>query len=180
VSTSRTDVERPAIVVGVVTKPHGLRGDVAVQNRSDNPDRWSVHAVVFDRDGVSYVIREVRSQGTQLLVRFEGVDDRSAAEVLRGRELLVPESWLPTLPEGEWWPHQIEGCAVVTERGRDLGVVTEVIANPANDLWVAVDDAGVETLIPALADLLQQVDVVGKRIVVRDVPGLTVPDEPGL
>jgi 16S rRNA processing protein RimM len=110
-------------------------------------------------------------------VRFHGVDDRATAEALRGRELLVPESWLPQLPEGQWWPHQIEGCRVVTVDGLDLGVVSEVIANPANDLWVAVNDAGTETLIPALTDLLLEVDVVGKRIVVRDVPGLTAPEE---
>jgi 16S rRNA processing protein RimM len=170
-------VDRPTIVVGVVTKPHGIHGEVTVQSRSDNPERWRPEAVVFDRAGTEYRVSDVRQHGSRLLVRFHGVEDRSTAETFRGRELLVPESWLPELPEGEWWPHQIEGCRVVTEDGRDLGLVTEVIANPANDLWVAADDAGTETLVPALADLLLEVDVVGKRIVVRDVPGVTVPEE---
>jgi 16S rRNA processing protein RimM len=170
-------VERPTIVVGVVTKPHGIHGEVTVQSRSDNPERWRPEALVFDQSGTAYRISDVREHGSRLLVRFDGVDDRTAAEALRGRELYVPESWLPELPEGQWWPHQIEGCRVVTVGGRDLGVVTEVIANPANDLWVAMDDAGTETLVPALADLLREVDVVGKRIVVRDVPGLTTPEE---
>ena len=170
-------MERPTVVVGVVVKSHGIRGEVVVENRSDNPDRWSPDATVFDRDGMPMRIADVRPNKGRLLVRFEGVDDRTAADRLRGRELLVPESWLPELPEGEWWPHQIEGCRIVTEAGRDLGVVTVVIANPANDLWVTVDDAGDETLIPALADLLLQIDVVAKRIVVRSVPGLTAPDE---
>ena len=171
-------MERPTVVVGVVTKPHGIRGEVSVQNRSDNPDRWRPGAVVFDRDGGSYRVREVRPHGAHLLVRFEGVDDRGSAEVLRGRELLVPRSWLPRLPDGEWWPDQIEGCRVMTEGGRDLGSVTEIVANPANDLWVAVDDGGTETLIPVLPEVLVDVDVDAKRIVVREVPGLTVPDEP--
>jgi len=170
-------VERPTVVVGVVAKPHGIRGDVTVQNRSDNPDRWTVDSFVFDREGIRYRVVGVRKQGARLVIRFDGVDDRTAAEALRGKELLVPESWLPTLPEGEWWPSQIEGCRVVTDDGHELGVVTVVIANPANDLWVTVDDAGDETLIPALADLLLQIDVVAKRIVVRSVPGLTAPDE---
>jgi 16S rRNA processing protein RimM len=173
-------VERPTVVVGVVAKPHGIRGEVTVQSRSDNPDRWQAGSVVFDREGTSYRVVDVRRHGTHLLVRFDGVDDRTKADGLRGRELLVPESWLPELPDGEWWPHQIEGCRVVTEVGRDLGVVTDVIANPANDLWVALDDTGTETLVPALADLLRDVDVDAKRIVVREVPGLTAPDdEPG-
>ena len=168
-------MERPTVVVGVVVKSHGIRGEVVVENRSDNPDRWSPDATVFDRDGMPMRIADVRPNKGRLLVRFEGVDDRTAADRLRGRELLVPESWLPELPEGEWWPHQIEGCRIVTEAGRDLGVVTEVVANPANDLWVATDAAGSETLVPALADVIVDVDVGAGRIVVRDVPGLTVP-----
>ena len=106
--------------------------------------------------------------------------DRTAAEALRGAELSVPESSLPPLQDGEWWPHDLEGCRVRTEAGRDLGTLTEVIFNPANDLWVSVDEAGVETLVPALRSLLVEVDVAAKRVVVRDVPGLTVPEDTGL
>ena len=168
-------MERPTIVVGVVTKPHGLRGEVTVRNHSDNPDRWGPDSIVFDRQGTEFRVRSVRERGTYLLVSFDGIDDRTAADALRGRELLVPESWLPQLPEGEWWPHQIEGCVVMTDDGRLLGTVTEVIANPANDLWVTTDEAGRETLVPALADLLLEVDVERKRISVRAVPGLTLP-----
>ena len=170
-------MERPTIVVGVVLKPHGLRGEVSVQSRSDNPDRWTSGSIVFDEAGTEFRVTAARAHGSRLLVSFEGIGDRTAADGLRGRELLVPESWLPDLPDGEWWPHQLEGCQVVTERGRDLGVLSEVIANPANDLWVAVDGSGRETLVPVLKDLLVQVDVPGKRIVVRDVPGLTAPED---
>ncbi|HEY6679876.1 MAG TPA: ribosome maturation factor RimM [Actinomycetota bacterium] len=169
-------MERPTIVVGVVLKSHGLRGEVTVQSRSDNPDRWTPGAVVFDEDGTSYRVTAARVHGTRLLVSLDGIADRTAADALRGREMLIPESWLPELPDGEWWPHQLEGCRMVTERGRELGVLSEVIANPANDLWVAVDETGSETLVPVLKDLLIEVDIPGKRIVVRDVPGLTIPE----
>jgi 16S rRNA processing protein RimM len=91
---------------------------------------------------------------------------------------VVPESWLPELPDGEWWAHQVEGCEVRTASGRVLGVIREVVPNPANDLWVAVDADGRETLVPALADLLIDVDVEAKTIIVDDVPGLTAPEEP--
>ena len=57
------------------------------------------------------------------------------------------------------------------------GTLTDVIANPANDLWVARDDEGTETLVPALRDVIVEVDIEAKRVVVRDVPGLTIPDE---
>ena len=89
---------------------------------------------------------------------------------------MVPLSMLPELPEGEYWPHQLIGCEVVTETGRSLGAVADVIGSPANDLWAAADDAGTETLIPAIREVVMSVDVVERRIEVREIPGLTAPD----
>jgi len=170
-------VDEPTVVVGVVTGVHGLRGDVSVQNRSDNPDRWAPGGTVLREDGGALTIESSRQHGRRLLVKFAGIADRSAAERIRGTVLVVPESWLPDLAEGEWWAHQLEGCEVRTASGRVLGVVKEVIPNPANDIWVTVDDAGNETLVPALADLLIDVDVDARTIVVHDVPGLTAPED---
>ncbi|MEA2555516.1 MAG: rRNA processing protein RimM [Actinomycetota bacterium] len=169
-------MDEPAIVVGAITKAHGLKGEVVVVNRSDNPDRWSPGNIVF------LGIRELeitasRPHGARLLVSFRGVTDRTTADELRG-ELTVRPDQLPQLPEGEYWPHQLEGCDVVTDAGRALGHITDVIPNPANDLWVAVDDAGTETLIPALADVLLKVDLDSRQVLVRDIPGLTAPDAP--
>jgi 16S rRNA processing protein RimM len=176
--TSKTEVDEPTVVVGVVTGVHGLRGDVSVQNRSDNPDRWAPGGTVLREDGAALTIESSRRHGRRMLVKFAGIADRTAAERIRGTVLVVPESWLPDLADGEWWAHQLEGCHVRTESGRILGVVKEVIPNPANDIWVAVDEAGTETLVPALADLLIDVDVEARTIVVHDVPGLTAPEEP--
>ena len=169
-------MDEPTVVVGVVTGAHGLRGEVSVQNRSDNPDRWRPDGTLCREDGGVLTIESSRRHGKRLLVKFVEVSDRTGAESLRGVILVVPESWLPDLEEGEWWAHQLEGCTVRTESGRDLGVLREVIANPANDLWVAVNEEGTETLVPVLEDVLIDVDVDARRIVVRDVPGLTVPD----
>jgi 16S rRNA processing protein RimM len=169
-------VDEPTVVVGVVTGVHGLRGEVSVQNRSDNPDRWVPGGTVLLEDGRVLTIESSRRHGRRLLVRFAGVADRNGAEGLRGATLVVPESGVPSLAAGEWWSFQLQGCAVETESGRRLGVLTDVIANPANDLWVAVDPDGAETLIPVLEDVLVDVDLAGRRIVVRDVPGLTAPE----
>jgi 16S rRNA processing protein RimM len=168
-------VDEPTVVVGVVTGVHGLRGDVSVQNRSDNPDRWQPGGTVLLEDGRALTVEVSRRHGRRFLVKFAEIVDRNGAESVRGATLVVPESWLPTLDAGEWWSFQLEGCEVETESGRSLGALTEVIANPANDIWVAVDPEGAETLVPVLDDLLVNVDVEAKRIVVRDVPGLTSP-----
>jgi 16S rRNA processing protein RimM len=165
-------VDEPTVVVGLITKAHGLRGEVAVQNRSDNADRWAPGAQVLTEDGRTLTIEHARGGG-RLLVRFAGVADRTQAERLRGTVLVVPTSWLPELPDGQYWPHQLEGCEVVTASGRSLGRITDVIENPANDLWVTVDDEGAETLIPAITEVVVEVDVGAERVTVRDVPGLT-------
>jgi 16S rRNA processing protein RimM len=170
-------VDEPTVVVGIATRAHGVRGEVAIQSRSDNPERWTAGAVVYGEDGAALTVEAVRGSGARLFVRFAGVGDRTAAEALRGRTFVVPVSWLPPLPDGEYWPHQLEGSSVTTESGRSLGTLTDVVANPANDLWVAVDPAGTETLVPAIREVVVEVDADAKRIVVRDVPGLTAPDD---
>jgi 16S rRNA processing protein RimM len=168
-------VDEPTVVVGVIAKAHGLRGEVVVHSRSDNPDRWSPGSVVFLGER-NLTIENVRPLGVRLLVKFESIDDRSSAGTILG-EVVVPASWLPDLPPGEYWPHELEGCVIVTEAGRVLGPIVDVIPNPANDLWVAVDEQGNETLVPALRDVVSTVDIADKRVVVRDLPGLTVPEE---
>jgi 16S rRNA processing protein RimM len=167
-------MDEPDIVVGAITKAHGLKGEVVVLNRSDNRERWAPGTIVF-LQGRELEITASRPHGARMLVSFRGVTDRTAAEGLRG-ELTVRPSQLPELPPGEYWPHQLQGCEVVTDAGRALGKITDVIPNPANDLWVAVDEVGAETLIPALADVLVDVDLEARRVLVRDIPGLTAPD----
>ena len=170
-------MSEPTVVVGHVTRAHGLGGDVEVEVRSDDPDRFAVGAVVFTDTGRSLPIERRRPHGARLIVKFRSVDDRTIAESLRGHELVVPESWLPDLPEGEYWPFQLEGCEMVTESGCSLGTFTRVIPGPANDLWEVVDDTGAETLVPAVRAVIVEVDLDTRRIVVRDLPGLTAPDE---
>lgn len=167
----------PTVVVGKITRAHGLRGEVVVLVFSDNPDRFEPGSTMFLEDGREVRVRASRPNGGRLLVSFDGIEDRTVAEGLRGLSLVVPRSMLPPLPEGEYWPHQLEGCSVVTESGRILGSIVDVIANPANDLWVAVDETGTEILVPAIREVVVRVDVEGRRVLVRDLAGLTAPDD---
>jgi 16S rRNA processing protein RimM len=167
----------PTVVVGKITKAHGLGGEVSVLVLSDNPERFDEGSSVFLEDGTELVVGAMRRNGPRMLVAFEGVVDRQAADKLRGKMLVVPRSMLPELPPGEFWPHQLEGCEVVTESGRSLGRITDVISNPANDIWVALDDEGTEWLVPAIRDVVIGVDAPAKLVSVRDVPGLTAPED---
>jgi 16S rRNA processing protein RimM len=166
----------PTVAVGRITKTHGVRGEVVVFVLSEVEGRFTDGAVVWLEDGRALTVESSRPHKDRLLVRFREVPGRDAADALHGALLLVPESMSPPLPDGSWWDHQLIGCSVQTETGRPLGTLTDVIHTPANDVWSAIDDAGHEALIPALRDVLVKVDVHAKRIVVREIPGLTAPE----
>ncbi len=167
----------PTVVVGRLTRVHGVQGELSVLVLSEVPGRFDDGAVVYLEDGRALTVESSRPHKDRLLVRFREVPDRTAAEALRGALVVVPASMSPPLPEGSWWDHQLLGCEVRTDGDLALGTLTEIIHTAANDVWAAVDEAGTETLVPALKDVLVSVDVDAKRIVVREVPGLTVPED---
>jgi 16S rRNA processing protein RimM len=164
------------VAVGRVTRAHGVKGEVAIHVLSQVPSRFEEGArLVVDEDRTRVLtVTHARPHRDRLLVTFDEIADREAAEALRGAYLFVPTSSSPALPEGEWWSHDVIGCRVFTDDGRDLGVVEEVIHTEANDIWVAHGE-GAETLVPALRDVVEVVDVAGRRIVVRSIEGLTAP-----
>jgi 16S rRNA processing protein RimM len=166
----------PGLVAGKVTKAHGLRGEVTVLVLSEVAARFDPGSILRLEDGRELTVAQVRPDRGRLLVVFEEVADRTAADALRGRYLFVPEGDAPELPEGSFWPHQLVGSEVVTEAGRSLGEIREVVLGVANDIWVTGPPSD-EVLIPALKDVVVSVDVAGRRVVVREVPGLTSPDE---
>ncbi len=167
-------MDEPTVAVGRVGRPHGIRGELGVLVLSEVPGRFDPGEAVWLEDGRQLTVEGSKPHRSGLLVKFREVADRTQAEALRSALLVVPESMSPELPEGSWWDHRIQGCAVQTDTGRQLGTVQEVIHTAANDVWSAVDDDGTETLIPVLKDVLVSVDIEGKRIVVREIPGLTV------
>lgn len=167
-------MDEPTVAVGRVSRAHGVQGEVAVLVLSEVEGRFAPGATLWLEDGRTLTVESSKPHRGGLLVRFREVRDREQAEGLQRALLVVPESSSPSLPEGSWWDHQIEGCAVETDRGRPLGTVREVIHTAANDVWSVVDGGGRETLVPVLIDVLVSVDVDAKRIVVREIAGLTV------
>jgi 16S rRNA processing protein RimM len=166
----------PTVAVGRIAKAHGVRGELTVVVLSEVESRFDPGAVVWLEDGRTLTVATSRPYRDKLLVTFREVRDRNEAEALQTALLLVPEASSPPLPEGSWWDHQIEGCSLATDTGRELGTVGEVIHTAANDVWSAINHAGVETLVPVLKDVVVSVDVHARRIVVREILGLTVPE----
>lgn len=160
-------------VVGRIGRPHGLRGEVAVQVRTDFPDqRFAVGAHLRGDAGRVLTVETVRPHRGVLLVRFAGITDREAAAELCGHTLLVDAAALPDLDDAdEFYDHQLEGLAAVRSDGTALGTVREVLHAPASDLLVLDTDHG-EVLVPFVRAIVPEVDLASGRVVVDPPAGL--------
>jgi len=170
--------DRPRyLAVGRVTRAHGVRGEVSVLPLTQVESRFDPGSRLFAGEGRDrpLVVESSRRHRDRMLVVFRGTSDRDAAEELQGTYLFVPIEEAPALPEGEFWPHELVGAEVTTDRGRSLGRLQEIIRTPANDVWSVRNEEGAEVLVPALKSVVEAVDVGARRVVVREVPGLTVP-----
>lgn len=138
---------------------------------SDDPSRF-VGGSVVHAGHQSLTIRALRRQGQRTIVSFEEISDRNAAEALRGSELVVPVDAARALDEAEYWDHDLVGCTVVTTDGEEVGVVTDVLHQPANEVLVVSG----EILIPFVASVVTRVEPRAK-ITISPLPGLIGDDE---
>ncbi|RLT39569.1 MAG: 16S rRNA processing protein RimM [Chloroflexi bacterium] len=165
------------MAVGRLIGAHGLTGELRVELHTDFPERFAPGATVLVGEGLrSYAIVGAREHKGMILLVLVGVTDRTAAEELRGEWLFIPETAAMPLPEGNFWVHDIIGLAVVDETGLSLGRVTDVLQTGANDVYIIAPTAtvnqGKELLIPATAEVVQRVDVAGRTMTIRLIPGL--------
>jgi len=164
------------VVIGEITRAHGLHGEMRVTPLTDHPERFEAltECVLWDRVRDTREpcrITGARPQGAAVLLSLAGYDTVDAASALVGRLLAVPEAEALPLPPGQFYPWQLEGCRVVTDDGREVGRVTRIEHAGAQDLWV-VSDGARERLIPAVAEIVLEVDVAGGRVVIRPPDGL--------
>ncbi|MEU5989659.1 ribosome maturation factor RimM [Spirillospora sp. NPDC047418] len=162
------------LVVGRVGRPHGVRGEVTIDVRTDEPDtRFAAGAEIATDPGAAgpLTIERIRWHSGRLLVRFAGVGDRDAAEELRGTWLVVdPGDIPPSADPDDFHDQELVGLAVVTADGAAVGEVAEVLHH-GQDLLV-VRGPGGEKLVPFVAALVPEVDVPGGRLVIDPPPGL--------
>jgi 16S rRNA processing protein RimM len=164
------------VAIGEITRPHGLRGEVRVTPLTDRAERFErvTECVLWDpaRDTREPCrITAARRQGGAVLVSVAGCETVEAASALVGRLVALPADEALPLPPGRFYPWQLEGCRVLTEDGREIGRVARIEPAPAQDLWV-VSDGAREYLIPAVAEIVVEVDLSAGRVVVRPPDGL--------
>ncbi|GIJ07160.1 ribosome maturation factor RimM [Micromonospora andamanensis] len=185
------------LIVGRIGKPHGIRGEVTVEVRTDEPETRFAPGMVLvtvpganaanaaaaqpapDGPGVPFrvpdelTVESARWHQGRLLVAFGGVLDRDVAEALRGTLLAVDSADVdpPEDPE-EFNDHQLVGLAVVTPTGERLGEVARIDHAPASDLLVLRRPEGRTALIPFVKEIVPEVDLAGGRVVVDPPSGL--------
>jgi 16S rRNA processing protein RimM len=162
------------VEIGRVVGTHGVRGELKVRphNRDTEALAPGVGVRLEGRAGPREAeIVAARPHGTNLLLRLSGVDTMADAEALVGTRVLVPRQALPALPEGEFYWFEVIGLEAVTEDGRRLGRVAEILEGSAHDIYIVRDGAR-ERMIPAVDDVVAAVEPAAGRIVVRAIEGL--------
>jgi len=164
-------------VVGKVVRSRGVRGEVVVAPASRDPEKLiQLKEVFLERVGTDpqkIVIQKVRVHSGKLLIKLEGIEDREAAEFLKGLSILVPRSELPELESDEFYIHDVIGLTVEDREGKFLGRIIDVYEMPANDVYVMECDEE-EVWIPAVKNVVLQVDIARKKMVVELPDGLPV------
>ena len=164
------------LVVGFIARPHGVRGEVVVDVSTDEPEaRYAVgNALATDPpDAGPLTVESVRPHHGRLLVGFEGVEDRDAAEHLRGVKLCVDSADIAESADpDEFSDFQLIGLAAVDPDGQRLGEVVRVDHGPAADLLVLRLPDGREALVPFVKAIVPEVDVAGGRLVLTPPGGL--------
>lgn len=163
------------VVVGRIGRPHGIRGEVTVETRTDEPDERFAPGAVLQVDGpVSRLVVEAAHwHSGRLLVAFQGIADRTAAEALRNVLLWIdrPDDATPEDPD-EYYDSTLVDCRVHLVDGTSVGTVTEVVHLPAQDLLAVRTPDDRDLLVPFVSQFVPEIDVAGRRIVIDPPPGL--------
>jgi 16S rRNA processing protein RimM len=163
-STSRSISD--GLVVGVIKTPHGVRGEVTIDPRSDVPDRFRVGATL-DCDGLGpLTIRSIRGTARVPIVGFEGYASRPEAEPLRGRFLRVGLDEARRATKGRYLWADLVGLRAEAPDGEPIGSISDIIRAGETDVFVVRRAQGGELLVPAIASVVREVDLAGGRVVI--------------
>ncbi|OIQ74775.1 ribosome maturation factor RimM [mine drainage metagenome] len=162
------------LVVGRIGRAHGLRGEVTIEIRTDQPELRFADGSVLATDPESVgplKVRHAKDHSGRMLITFEGIDDRNSAEQLRNTLLLAEVDPDEASDDDEYYDFQLIGSSVELLDGSNIGEVAEVIHLPSQDM-LAITHQGRELLVPFIHQFVPEVDIKAKRIVISPPPGL--------
>lgn len=156
------------IAVGRLRRPHGVKGEIFMSVLTDFPERLRPGKRVFvGEDHRPMTIASLRPHQNALLVSFRGIGTSEEIGQFRNQYVFVRKSDLPKLPEGEYYHHELLGLTLVDENDQPLGVLEEILETGANDVYLVRTPDGKDLLIPAIPDVVLDVDLPARQIRVR-------------
>ncbi|MFC9750790.1 ribosome maturation factor RimM [Streptomyces niveus] len=164
------------LVVARIGRAHGIKGEVTVEVRTDEPELRLGPGAVLATEPAStgpLTVETGRVHSGRLLLRFAGVGDRTGAEALRNT-LLIAEVDPQDMPEDpdEYYDHQLMDLDVVLTDGTEVGRITEITHLPSQDLFIVERPDGTEVMIPFVEEIVTEIDLVEQRAVIDPPPGL--------
>lgn len=173
-NTGSPNGEPVYLVVGLLRRPHGVRGEIMVEIITDFPERLKVGETFYLGDDympVTIATRRMHNKG--ILLSFEGINDRDEIGAHRQKYLYVDLNDWPPLPEGEYYDFELIGLEVIVEEtGQVLGELVEILETGANDVYVVESDSGQEYLLPAIPEVVLDINLDTEQMKVFLLPGL--------
>jgi 16S rRNA processing protein RimM len=161
------------LVVGKLRHPHGVRGEILMEVITDFPERLQAGIQVYlGEEHRPERIRSRRPHGQGLLLAFDGYTTPETVGELRNALVYVPTADRPPLPAGEYYHHQLLGLRVVADNGDELGRLSEILGTAAQDIYVVRNESGAEILLPAVDEVILEIDLENRLIRVHLLPGL--------
>lgn len=161
------------VAVGKLHRPHGVHGEINMELYTDFPERLRKGSLLYAGDDrKELILTHRRWHQDNLLIMVDGYTTPESVGELRNQIVYVQAAGLPSLPEGEYYHHQLIGLEVVDEAGRTLGLVTEILETGANDVLVVRSDIGRELLLPIIDDVVLEIALAERLIRVHLLPGL--------
>jgi 16S rRNA processing protein RimM len=159
--------ETDLITIGKIVAPHGVRGDVRIFPLTDFPERFHELKTVYVDDVGQLKLESARPHKKFILLKFTGIDTMNEAAPLSSKLIKIRREDVVKLPEGQYYIFDIIGLNVFNEQGELLGVITDVLQPGSNDVYVVEQQDKKELLVPAIKDVVKQIDIAGKKMLVK-------------
>ena len=165
----------PNLEIGQIVNTFGIKGMAKVKPFTDDIRRFDeLKAVYVEKNGnqTEYEIEEVKYHKDMVLIKFKGIDKVEQAEMLRNSYLTVSRDSVEKLEEGRYYIVDLLGLEVYTDEQILLGTLEDIFNTGSNDIYVVKDKKGKQILLPAIQDVIKQIDIENKKIIVHLLPGL--------
>ncbi len=156
------------LVLGKLRRAHGVKGEIPLEVYTRMLELLAPGCLVYvGEQHHPYRIEDTRTKNDLVLLKFHEINDRTTVSTLTNKLVYVAAEQLPPLGEDEYYLHQLIGLNVYQEDGTYLGILTEILETGANDVYLVEDDEGNETLIPATEEMIQDINLQSRKMIVR-------------